>query len=155
MKKTKLQEGFTLIEMIVAVGLVMLLTAIVLAPLSIFRDSQILNGDATQVYSFLNEARSYTLSSKALSEYGMRINGNRVIVFKGLSFSSSSPDNIEYVLSPSTEIKNVSLAEGGLDIIFDRLTGETSDFGSFELGLRKEQEKIKTISVTQTGLISQ
>lgn len=148
-------HGFTLTEMVVAVGLAMLLTAVVIAPLSVFRDSQVLSGDATQVYSFLNEARSFTLSSKALSEYGMRINGDRVIVFKGLSFSSSSPDNIEYTLSPSVEIKNVSLAEGGLDIIFDRLTGETSDFGSFEVGLRRDQGKIKVISVTQTGLISQ
>jgi len=150
-EKTK---GVTILEIILVLAVLMIVSTLTLQGLSSYRYSQALSSETTQVLSFLNKARTETLSSKEDQGYGVRINGDRIILFPGLVFSSSTPGNEEHILNSSIEISNLSLAGGGLDIIFERLTGESQNYGTFRLILQSDPLQYRIISVKQTGFIS-
>jgi prepilin-type N-terminal cleavage/methylation domain-containing protein len=148
-------RGFTLVEIVVAITIAALLVFFSIRMFGSFRDTQVLQGETSQAVSLVAKAQSYTLNSKADSEYGVRINGDQLILFKGLTFASSSPDNEAYVLHPAVGIASTTLSGGGLDIIFDRLTGDTSNDGSFAVYLKADMTQKNTIYVNKTGAISQ
>ncbi len=145
----------TLIEIVAVFGIAMILLTMVTVMFSAFRDAQVLNGETSQVVSILDKARAQTLNSKGDSEYGVRVNGDRVILFTGLVFSSSSPSNEEYVLHSAVALGGTTITGGGTDIIFNRLTGETGNYGSSTVYLKSDQTKQHTIIVSKTGTITQ
>ena len=148
-------RGFTLIELVVVIAISVLLVLVTISFFSSFRDTQVLQGETSQALSLLNKAQSYTLNSKSDSEYGVRINGNQLILFKGLAFSSSSPGNEAYILHPAVAIASTTLSSGGFDVIFDRLTGDTSNDGSFTVFVKARPEQKNVISITKTGATAQ
>lgn len=147
--------GFTLVELVVVLAISALLVFFTISMFHSFRDTQVLQGETSQALSLVNKARSYTLNSEDDSEYGVRVNSDQLILFKGLTFSSSSPSNETYVLHSAVEIASTTLASGGTDIIFDRLTGETSNNGSFTVMLKTDPTQKNIIFVGQTGVTAQ
>lgn len=154
-KKYIFTKAFTLIELMVVVAISAILVLLTMSFFSSFRNTQVLQGETSQAVSILNKAQSYTLNSKADSEYGVRINDDQLILFKGLSFSSSSPTNETYALHAAVQISSTTLSGGGTDIIFDRLTGDTSNNGSFTVFLKADSTQKNIISVSKTGAIAQ
>lgn len=148
-------RGFTLIELVVVIAISVLLVLVTISFFSSFRNSQVLQGETSQALSILNKAQSYTLNSKSDSEYGVRVNGDQLILFKGLAFASSSPTNEAYVLHSAVQISSTTLSGGGNDIIFDRLTGDTSNDGSFVLSLKSDPTQKNVISISKTGATAQ
>ncbi len=147
--------GFTLMELIAAIAISALLVFFTVLIFTSFRNTQVLQGETSQALLMINKARSNTLNSKGDSEYGVRINANQLILFKGAAFASSSPDNEAHILHSAVAIPNVALTGGGLDIIFDRLTGETQNDGSLIISLKSNPAKKNTVFVNKTGVTSQ
>lgn len=152
---TNSRGGFTALEMMAVVAISVLLLTITVSMFHSFRDTQVLQGETSQAFSLLDKARSRTLNSEDDSEYGVRINADRIFLFKGSSFSSSSPSNEEYVLHSAVEIASTTLAGGGTDVLFDRLTGETSNNGSFTVRLKDEVSQKNIIYISRTGATAQ
>jgi prepilin-type N-terminal cleavage/methylation domain-containing protein len=148
-------KAFTLIEIIIAIAISVLLVFFTVQTFSSFRDSQVLQGETSHALSMLNKAQSYTLNSKGDSAYGVRINADQIIMFQGLVFSSSSPSNEAYALHSSVQISSTTLSGGGLDIIFDRLTGDTSNDGSFTVSLKADPADKNVIYISKTGTTAQ
>ncbi|MBX4181331.1 hypothetical protein KW807_00505, partial [Candidatus Parcubacteria bacterium] len=105
------------------------------------------------VVSVLNEARSTTLSSLNASQYGVKVDPTQVTLFKGSSYSVGAPDNVLNTLDSSVGIRNISLAGGATQVVFDRLTGRTGESGTFELYLINDPTSSSTISVSGSGII--
>lgn len=146
-------KGFTLIEILVSLVILGLAVTIVTFSFSKLNSSQTLKQSAEIVVSVLDEAKSLTLSSKEASQYGVYFEASRITLFKGGVYSSSDPSNVITSLSGLVGIRNISLFAGGSSIIFDRLTGETDNFGTMEIFLEGSPDDFITVTVSSTGVI--
>ena len=145
-------KGFSLIEMIVVIAIGAVLVVAVIISFSSFRNSKIVDISADQILSVINEARVKTVSSEDYSRFGVRLEAGRVVLFKGDIFTEPSSSNVQTTLSSLVEISNISLNGGGADIIFQKLTGKTNNYGSLQIRLKSDNNKYKTISVKSTGI---
>jgi type II secretory pathway pseudopilin PulG len=146
-------KGITILEIIVVVGILLILTTVSVSNLSSYRSRQILNGESSQILSILNKARYQTLASKAQTSYGVRIESDRVTLYTGPTFASVPGEYEEYVLNPSVSITNISLNGGSADVLFERLTGETVSYGTFQVTLLSEVLQNHIIEISQTGFV--
>lgn len=112
--------GFTLVEILVAISIMLLIATISFFSLKPYIKKERINNEVRVLTSFLQEARSKTLSSKESGQYGIRTETNQIILFKGSSYSVSDPDNVVHNIDPSVYLS----IGGGLDTVFKRLTGE-------------------------------
>jgi len=148
------QHGFSLIEVFVAIAVIGILIGIVFGQISNFRNMQILKTETESVVSVINQARSMTLSSEDSSQYGIHFESSRIVLFKGTGFFEPSLTNQEINLNSSIILSSINFTGGGDDIIFERLTGDTNQDGSFIISLVSDPLKQKTISITKIGIIS-
>ena len=150
-QKTK-QRGFSLIEILAVVTIGAILVTTVLFSFSSFRNSKIADISADEVLSVINEARVKAVSSEDYSRFGAHLESGRVVFFKGDVFTEPNLSNIETALSSLVEISDISLNGGGANIVFQKLTGKTSNYGSLRVRLKSDNSKYKTISVKSTGI---
>jgi prepilin-type N-terminal cleavage/methylation domain-containing protein len=90
-----LTEGFTLIELIVSIGIFALMTALLVAKYGTFNQSVLLTNLAYDVASVVRTAQSYGLSVRSGSE-SCDMEGNRFRCAYGVSFDTINAD--EFVL---------------------------------------------------------
>ena len=150
--RKKNKQGFSLIEIIAVVAIGLILISVVLFSFSSFRNSKIIEVSADQVLSVINEARVKAVSSEDYSRFGVHLEIGRVVFFKGDIFTEPNLSNIETALSPLVEISDISLNGGGADVVFQKLTGKTGNYGSLRIRLKSDNSKYKTISVKSTGI---
>lgn len=147
----KNKRGFTAIELLIGLAVVVVIFSIALGPLRSFRDSQILASGTENILSFLKEARSQTVFSKNSSQYGVHFESGRAVLFKGIVFTEPNTNNKEFLLHDGLMISGWSLNGGGADIVFERLTGKTSQFGTVTISLKNNPSKVKIINIGETG----
>ncbi|MCX6757422.1 MAG: hypothetical protein NTZ44_00865 [Candidatus Nomurabacteria bacterium] len=148
------KKGFTSIEMIVVLGIIVLLFLIVLPSLNKMRESQTFKNTAQDVFSSLDKARSQTLASVNSSSYGVHFQSDKVVIFTGTTYSGSAITNVIVNISTPITISNVTI--GGVsstsgDIYFNRLTGEPNQSGSVTLSANSVT---KVITISATGSVS-
>lgn len=153
-----MKKGFTLLEILVAVGIIVLLCVIIIGSFSSFRKNQEFDNAIEDAVSVLNSAKSKTLSSENASQYGVHLETSRIVLFTGTTFTESNvgsnPSNQITKLPNSVELVNISLNGGGSDVVFKRLTGDTDKYGSFIIRLKSDVSKNKTIEIKSTGIIN-
>ena len=147
-------RGVTVIELLVLISVIGLIILIVLPQLSQTRENQVLKSGVEDVLSSINKARGGTLSSLNSSEYGVRFQSDRVIIFKGKVFSAIAPDNETINIAAPASITNVTL--GGVsgtsgDMYFNRLSGSPSTIGTVTLSTTSYT---KIITISATGVAS-
>lgn len=144
------KKGVTAIELLIVVAVLAIIFAIVFPQFSQMRENQALKTAVSDVLSSLNKARSQTLSSLNSSEYGVRFEPDRVIIFTGQSYSSEALDNETInIITPAT-ISNVTLNDVSAsvgDMFFNRLSGSPSKKGTITISTAS-RSKIITISAT-------
>lgn len=145
-------RGFTAIELLVGVVVVAIIFIIALGPLRSFRDAQILSSDTENILALLKEARSQTVFSKNSSQYGVHLESGRTVLFPGTIFSEPDANNKELLLNGNLSISNWSLNGGGQDVVFERLTGKTGQFGTVTVSLKNNPSKVKIINIGETGI---
>ena len=74
-------------------------------------------------------------------------------MFVGNLYSAGHASNTVFSLNEGVEIVNISLAGGGSDVVFDRLTGETNQNGSFVIRLKSDNTASTTLTLYGTGII--
>lgn len=151
---TFLKKGFSLIEIIAVLAIGGILVSVVLFSFSSFRNSKIIDVSADQVLSVINEARVKSVSSEDYSRFGVHFEVGKAVFFKGDSYSGQNSANVEMELSPLAEISDIYFNGGGSDIVFQKLTGKTGNYGSLRVRLKSDNSKYKTISVKSTGIVN-
>jgi len=152
--KGKNKKGFTIFELVVVIAVAGLIFAITLFSFSNLRDKESLDKTALQISSIIDQARSKTLASKNDSVYGVHIDTTEIVLFKGLSYSQSSVDNVVFSLNPNVEVISVDLSDSGSDIVFERLTGKAMQSGTTTLSLKKDTSQETFVVVQATGLVN-
>jgi len=147
-------KGLSLLEILIVIGILILLAGLGAGSLPLFKKTTDLNSSVENGVSLLLQARSKTLSSQEESQYGVRFESGRMTLFRGHVFSSGDPQNQESILPSSVEISDVLLNGGGSDVVFERLTGETIQYGTITFRLTSDTLKTRVITIGSTGVVS-
>ncbi len=149
-----MKKGFTLIEIVIVVAILTILTAIIVNSFSLFNKKVTLSRDAEKIVSMLYQARTNTIASKNDVQYGVHFEVDRAIIFSGASYSSGATDNDIFFLKTFESLSNISLAGTSDDVIFDRITGATSNFGSITISTTGAGATSRVIFVSANGLVN-
>ncbi|MHB1330478.1 MAG: pilus assembly FimT family protein [Minisyncoccota bacterium] len=149
-----MKKGFTMIETLVVVAVVMLILGVVTTPFFDLNERQALLKETSNVASVLNHARSMTLSSKGGVQHGVHLESDRVVLFQGPTYNSASSDNVSLPLNSLVNISNISLATGLNDVIFEELTGTTASYGNVTISLNASSTQSRIITITSTGIVN-
>ncbi|MEK7585743.1 MAG: hypothetical protein AAB477_00715 [Patescibacteria group bacterium] len=149
--------GVSLIEIVIAISIIALISVVVILNLSKFRDERTLDNMTQDVISVLNKAKSDTISSLNSNSYGVHFQTDKVVYFVGTTYNSSDAGNIVTNLDSSVTIPvsgGINLNGGGSDVTFTRLTGDTTKYGTIIIRLTSDATRQKTVTISQTGVIS-
>ncbi len=146
--------GFTLVEVLAVVFIIAVVATIVLYSLPAQRSSQVLNNGEDEIIALVNEARSRTLSAEGNISYGVHFESGRIVLFPGSVFYDGLAGNREVTFDSTVTLTSISLASGTPDIIFQKLTGETDEYGTMILKNTATTTGEKTITISRAGLVS-
>lgn len=144
------KKGISLIEILIVLAILVILMAVALPQFAKMRENQVVKNAVADVASTISRARSLSLASVDSSEYGVHFESDKVIIFKGTTYSLGAPDNEIIDIVYPASITNVTL--GGVsgssgEIYFNRLFGAPSDNGTITIS-STNFSKIITISAT-------
>ncbi len=143
--------GFTLMELVVGISILIIIMAFAVFSFSGIKNSQALKNSAQDTVSSINKARAESFASVSSSAYGVHFQSDKVVVFKGTAYSvGNSSNETVNILSPAT-ISSISLSGGGSDVYFNRLTGVPSKTGTVVV---TAGTKTKTITISALGGVS-
>ena len=160
MTKSQKLKGFTIVELLVIVGILIILTAITIPNLRFFQKESDLNNATEEIINTLRLAQNKTLASEGASQYGVYFDAtstpNQYTLFKGRDFASraTSSDKI-YKLPKTIKISEIDLW-GGEEAVFIRVSGgvsTTNQFGKVTLELKIDSSKTRTIYIESFGQV--
>ena len=124
------EKGFTLVELLVVITIVVVLGGIAAVSFNTSRNVRDLQTSAQNTLAVIRLAQSKTLAGENDSSWGVHVQSNQITLFAG-DTSGGATFTQSYALPPSIEITNIALNGGGSDIIFNRVTGQTDQNGTF------------------------
>lgn len=145
------KKGLTLIEVMVALGVLAILAVLVIGSFRKFREERVLDSTTTQVKSMLNRARQQTFSAKNNSVYGVRLNTNAAYLYQNSFATSTAVQIISF--DPFVQISSMNLSNATNTVLFSRFTGETTATGTIVISLVASSTRNRTINVYQSGLV--
>lgn len=146
-------QGFSLIEVVVASAIAVILAGITFTAFINVNRQQALDKTRVMVIGILEQARSNSISSKNSQYFGVHVATSTLTLFEGTAYNSASATNTVFYLSSFVGLSSISLNGGGNDIIFGRLTGTTSNYGTIIYSLSTDSTQNKTVTVQPTGII--
>lgn len=147
-------RGFTISELLVVIAIAIVLFSIVVSSLSNFRNNSDLVTIAEEGISALLEARTRTLSAYNGAVHGVHFESGKFVLFQGAVYNPVDPLNKETLLPSTVTISTTTLAGGGQDVVFKRLTGDTDQYGTVRWELVSNSSIFRIIEISQTGLSS-
>ena len=144
-------RGFTALEIIVSLAILILLGAMTAGYLSGLKKVITLDGAIESIISLTREAKAKTLAPEDGSQFGVRFESSKATLFKGAAYIEGGADNKIYNLPGETEIFNIGFSGGNL--VFKLLTGEPAATGSVSIRLKTDTANPKTIFINNAGLI--
>lgn len=152
---SSVRRGITTIEILIAVTIVVILSALILAAFGEFRSRQTLGAVVEKALAAFSAARLDTISSKNDMTYGVHIKSGEVIYFAGATYPGDGDSgNAHFTFPTSVEITNISLYGGGSTVFYKRLTGATDNYGTFDIRMVGNTNTKTTISINQSGSTS-
>ena len=139
------KRGFTLVEIVVVMGLFAVLAGFGLFLSIDFYRSYAFRAERDMLISVLQKARSQALNNIRESPHGVRVEEDSYILFQGGSYDPTDPANQAIAAAPS--ISHTGLSE----VVFTQLSGGANASGTIDItdGLRTV-----SISINNAGRIS-
>ena len=145
-------KGYTLIELLIVVGVLAILTGLSALSMVSFSKSSDIETSATIVKGALSEARAGSMADIDDKTWGVYLEPNRAILFadSGSGYNPSDPSNSVRIISNQTSL-SWGLAGGGNIIEFSKRTGKTAEGGTITCS--GESVNTKTLNINSEGLI--
>jgi len=152
------RQGFTLIEILIVSGALILLMLLSVVSLNLFTKKSELDAYFENTISALNMARNRALASEGAGQFGIYLDissiPNRYILFQGSNYISRDVSfDLIFKLPSSIEFSNISFNGGGSEVVFNKLEGDTNNYGSFIIKSLSTSE-FKNIYIYFSGKIS-
>ncbi|OHA15029.1 MAG: hypothetical protein A3G52_02790 [Candidatus Taylorbacteria bacterium RIFCSPLOWO2_12_FULL_43_20] len=147
--KRKENRGFTLVEVIIAISVIVILLSVILGSFYSFKKNQSVDKTSRNVFSLIEEARVLTLASREEARYGVHFENDSAVLFKNSYVLGNAGNKVVDVSAPAV-ISEINLA-GGNSVIFDRLIGSTANFGTVVIASVDGTEN-KIITIYKSGL---
>src|SRR5208337_3503889 len=112
-EKIKFKSGFTLLELLIVLAIIVLLAGVANFSFSQLSGGQSVDKTTLTVMSVLNSTRSLAMSGKDISNFGVRILKNKIISFEGTYGNSNSTYSLSNLVAIATS------SGIGTDIIFN------------------------------------
>ncbi len=146
-------SGFTFIETLISIAIIVVVAVIFSSALSLFKESGQLDESQSAIMGFLRDARARTLSSENNTNYGVHFETTQTVLFRGSSYNSLNSTNETYVFPSLVKISAISLV-GGSDVVFQRLSGTTTNSGTVTLQSQNNTSRTRTITIYATGNVN-
>ena len=146
-------KGFSLVEILFAIAIIAVAITIVSLSFSRLNSNIALESAQESVVTVFNEARSLTMLGKNEYQYGVNIQTSQLVLFRGTSYSSGNATNVLVPLNAAVGIRNINISGGGSSVVFNRLTGATTNTGTFQIYLVDATTTAHTITINGTGVV--
>lgn len=144
-------RGFTLLELLISVAVIGIVSVLATSGFSSFRESVQLNEVQSQILGILRDARNRTLSSEKNTQYGVHFESTKVVLFSGSYYNPSASSNEIHTLPALVRISSINFG-GDVDVVFARLTGAASVFGTTTIEIINNSAKARTITIISSGI---
>lgn len=146
--------GFTLLEIIISIGVLTLISSLALVSFINSRNVREVAISGQDVISVLRLAQSKALGGEDNSAWGIHLEQGQSVLFRGISYVGATFTQ-NFPLPARLEIANISLTGGGSDVIFKRITGRTDQAGSFEVRVQGATTVFFSVSIDGSGKVYQ
>jgi prepilin-type N-terminal cleavage/methylation domain-containing protein len=153
MYNTQQQNGWTLIEILVALGVIVILFALTISTFSRYRQASDFTTATDFAVALFSDIRTKTLSSENSNQFGIHIEEDSLVSFTGSVYNPADPTNKIFPLPATVHITSILLVGGGSEVIFERLTGETTQMGTITYNGKGTHMASSTIRISSTGFI--
>lgn len=148
---TKNPRGFTIIELMMVIAIITILTGIVLQHSRSLNTVVELENAVKNVDIKIRTAKTRSIGALNDKNYGVHFEASKAVIYDATGiYVDGAPGNEVYDLPQNVEIYDISII-GSPDMVFDRLTGNTANFGSIGLRSVNDATKTKTIFINANG----
>lgn len=148
------KQGFTLIETIVTIGIIVVIVTLTIVGYQTFQNRVDLETITLEMVSDVDRARARTLRSENNLHFGVHFASDSYVIFTGDTYDAGNPDNETHALPDHLEIYDISLSGGGSDVAFAGVTGAASASGSVSLRRISDPNETSTITLLPSGQVS-
>ena len=151
------KKGFTLVELTMVIAIFVIMFGTGAVALGNFVTNQALHVAESQLIQSIWEARSFSVTQYHDSLWGVYLDTvtepDRLVLFQGNSYALRDQDFDQIIpFHKSITFKQINLVSGLHEIVFDKRTGQTGDYGTVILGGAEDDEK--EISVNALGIVN-
>lgn len=146
-------KGFTLIEIVLAVGILGILTSIGFNSFHTAQLKKEQQGIAQSIVATLEKQKADTQAGKGGSNYGVKFTSSEYISFVGTSYSTSSPTNLHVPVKSDFEIED-SIINANNIIFFSKLYGESNEVATITISHIEDKISPQFIVIEKSGSIS-
>lgn len=143
-----MRRGFTLIEMMLSVGIMSLLAALALPLYATFASRNNLAVTAQSLASMLRRAEVYARANYGDNQWGVNIQSSAVTLFQGTSYATRNSGLDETLTIPG----GVSSSYSG-DIVFSKLSGAPSTTATITMS-STAVSTTQTVSINAKGMVA-
>lgn len=144
-------RGFSFIELVIVIGILTIISGVAILFLRSLVIQTDLSGNAKNIISTLNLAKSKTVSSEGASQWGAHFEADKFAIFKGATYNAGDANTKIYNLPTALEISTISLNGGGNNVLFTRITGQTSNYGTVTIREKAQITNLININIENSG----
>lgn len=148
-----MKKGFTLIEILVAVAIVSILSAIAVNMLNSERQTRQLSIIADDIVAKLEQAKTYSQTGRNGKNYGVQFNEESYILFSGSIFDPSDSENQTFEIGDDFVIIE-NIANANNTIVFSKIKGQAGFSAVVKVAKKNNVSKFVSVVITEQGAIS-
>jgi len=149
----KMSQGFSVIEILVVVAIVLALSAVSLLSLSAMRDRLMLNDARSSLAFHLEESKAKAVAGTGGEPHGIYFTDDSYVQFTGSEYDPEDASNIEHTLRPGLTLSTDILSADKV-IIFSRIIGSVGNSVTLTISLDHDEDEMRTIVVGPGGDLS-
>lgn len=153
MKLTVYEKGFTFIEIMVVVAIVLLLSAIAIVSLSAMQERLVLNAAVNDLVFHLEESKSRAVAGVQGQPHGIYFAADYYVQFLGSEYDPNNSANTIHAIDPRLEL-SADILGGEDSIIFSRITGATENSGLITVTVKNNGDQHRSVEVGAGGNIT-
>ena len=147
------KNGFSFIEILVVVAVVLLLALVAFTSLSSLHERNLLRDASNTLVFHLEESKARSVAGTGGEPHGLYFAEDYYVQFIGSEYDALEPSNVVHQLDPAITL-TIDILEGEDEIIFSRITGRSSSEASFTIELQNNPDEERVVLVGAGGDIS-